>query len=175
MVSTSGTRLLEKGAIRVLCATLLPLATLITPNIREAEILTKKRIDTPEDLRVAAKELHRKFGCAVLIKGGHMLGLKDAIDIFYDGTQELLLTAPFIRGVATHGTGCTYSAAIVGYLALGYPLARSIALAKEFITQAIAQSRKAAGFDVLNTSWGVVGQASRLPTPSGEASRLPTA
>ena len=66
------------------------------------------------DLRAAARELHQRFGCAALVKGGHLRGLREAVDIFYDGRQELLLSAPFIRGVSTHGTGCTYSAAIAG-------------------------------------------------------------
>ena len=75
------------------------------------------------------------------------------MDIFYDGRQELLLSAPFIRGVSTHGTGCTYSAAIAGYLARGCALPRAVQRAKEYITQAIARSRTAAGHSVLNCCW----------------------
>ena len=73
------------------------------------------------------------------------------MDIFYDGKEELLLKAPFIRGVSTHGTGCTYSAAVTGYLARGCSLPQAVQLAKEYITQAIAQSRKAAGHSVLGS------------------------
>jgi hydroxymethylpyrimidine kinase/phosphomethylpyrimidine kinase len=102
------------------------------------------------DLRAAARDLHKRFGCAALVKGGHLRGLKEAVDIFYDGRQELLLSAPFIRGVRTHGTGCTYSAAIAGHLAWGRSLPRAVQAAKEYITQAIAQSRTAAGHSVLN-------------------------
>jgi hydroxymethylpyrimidine/phosphomethylpyrimidine kinase len=154
MVSTSGTRLLETRAVEVLRTKLLPIATLVTPNVHEAEVLTGTHASTPEDLRATAKELHLRFGCAVLIKGGHLRGLKDAIDIFCDGKQELLLSAPFTRGIKTHGTGCTYSAAITAYLARGFSLRRAVEAAKEFITQAIAQSQLAAGHAVLNTLWG---------------------
>ena len=76
---------------------------------------------------MAARELRKRFGCAALVKGGHLRGLKEAVDIFYDGRQELLLSAPFIRGVSTHGTGCTYSAAIAGHLARGRTLAAGCA------------------------------------------------
>jgi hydroxymethylpyrimidine kinase/phosphomethylpyrimidine kinase len=150
LVSTSGTRLLKQRALELLRARLLPLATLVTPNVQEAEILTKTRLNAPEDLRAAARQLYLQFECAVLIKGGHLRGVKDAVDIFYDGKQELLLSAPFIRGIKTHGTGCTYSAAIAAYLAKGFSLARSVETAKEFITQAIARSQLAAGHAVLN-------------------------
>ena len=102
---------------------------------------------------MAARKLHERFGCAALVKGGHLRGLKEAVDIFFDGRRELLLTAPFVRGVSTHGTGCTYSAAIAGYLAQGLSLPQAVQRAKEYITQAIAQSRRAAGHSVLNSFW----------------------
>jgi hydroxymethylpyrimidine/phosphomethylpyrimidine kinase len=150
MVSTSGAQLLKPAAVRVLRAELLPLATLVTPNLDEAEILVGERLTSVTDLRAAARELYQHFGCAALVKGGHLRGMKEAVDIFYDGRQELLLSAPFIRGVSTHGTGCTYSAAIAGHLARGRTLPRAVQAAKEYITQAIAQSRTAAGYSVLN-------------------------
>jgi len=153
MVATSGARLLQPAAIRCLLRELLPLAALVTPNLFEAEILVEKKLGSVEDLRWAARELHRRFGCAALVKGGHLRGLREAVDIFYDGRQELLLSAPFVRGVSTHGTGCTYSAAVTGYLASGLPLAQATEQAKEFITQAIAQSQRAAQFSVLNCFW----------------------
>ncbi len=153
MVSTSGAQLLKPAAVRILCAELLPLAALVTPNLQEAEILVGARLRSVEDLRLAARELRKRFGCAALVKGGHLQGLREAADIYYDGRQELLLSAPFIRGVSTHGTGCTYSAAVTGYLAQGRPLPQAVARAKEYITQAIAQSRSAAGHSVLNSFW----------------------
>jgi hydroxymethylpyrimidine/phosphomethylpyrimidine kinase len=150
MVSTSGAQLLNPMAVRVLRAELLSLAALVTPNLHEAEILVGGKLTSVADLRAAAGELHQRFGCAALVKGGHLSGLKEAVDIFNDGREELLLSAPYIRGVRTHGTGCTYSAAIAGHLARGCSLPRAVQRAKEYITQAIAQSRSAGGCDVLN-------------------------
>jgi hydroxymethylpyrimidine/phosphomethylpyrimidine kinase len=153
MVSTSGAQLLKPEAVRVLRTELLPLAALVTPNLDEAEILIGVKLTSVTDLRAAARTLYQHFGCAALVKGGHLRGLKEAVDIFYDGRQELLLSAPFIRGVSTHGTGCAYSAAIAGHLARGCTLPRAVQRAKEYITQAIAQSRTAAGHSVLNCCW----------------------
>ena len=140
MVSTSGTRLLVPAAEKVLGATLLPLATLLTPNLAEAEILAGQKIREPEDLRSAARKIFSRFGCAVLAKGGHLSGCREALDIFYDGQSELMLSAPFVRGLSTHGTGCTYSAAITAALALGCDLPRAVEWGKHFITSAIANS-----------------------------------
>lgn len=152
LVSTSGVKLLRPEAVKILCAELLPLATLVTPNLPEAEVLLGRRLNSVEDMRAAAKEIQRRFGCAALVKGGHLRGVNEAVDIFYDGRQELLLRAPFIRGLHTHGTGCTYSAAITGYLARGLSLSRAVYAGKEYITQAIAGSRRVGGFDVLGNS-----------------------
>lgn len=153
MVATSGARLLQPSAIKALQNTLLPLATLVTPNLDEAEILCGFKISEPEDLRRAAMTIHERHGCAVLVKGGHLKGVQDAMDLFYDSQTELLLTAPYVKGVSTHGTGCTYSAAIAGYLALGCELPYAIELGKNYITQAIAQSTYAAKHGVLNSFW----------------------
>jgi hydroxymethylpyrimidine/phosphomethylpyrimidine kinase len=142
MVSTSGARLLEPSAIATLRERLFPLCDLITPNIPEAEEITGKRIRDPEDVRNCARQLHLDFGCAVLLKGGHLRGVAEAIDIFYDGKTELLLRAPFVRGVSTHGTGCTYSAAIAAHCARGKPLVEAVRLAKSYITRAIASSAR---------------------------------
>lgn len=153
MVATSGAVLLNPSSVRTLVDRLFPLASLVTPNLQEAELLCGRKISSVEDLREAARDLHRRFGVAALLKGGHLRGLKEAVDIFYDGKQELLLSALFVRGVNTHGTGCTYSAAITAYLAKGLTLAAAVQEAKEFITQAIAQSRQVAKHSVLNTHW----------------------
>ena len=142
MVSTSGTRLLQPAAEKRLREKLLPLAALVTPNLAEAEILAGVKITTPEQMRAAARILHSRYGGAVLLKGGHLKGSREAVDIFYDGETELLLSAPFVKGVATHGTGCTYSAAICAALALGHDLPEAVGLAKDYITDAIAGSRR---------------------------------
>ena len=153
MISTSGAPLLKPAVIKMLREQLLPLATLVTPNLHEAGILTGRKIASVENMRVAAREIHARFGCAALVKGGHLpwprrsgfnraggRGGRDAVDIFFDGRMELLLSEPFIKGVSTHGTGCTYSAAIAGYLALGLDLSQAVNHAKQFVTQTIGQS-----------------------------------
>jgi hydroxymethylpyrimidine/phosphomethylpyrimidine kinase len=142
MVSTSGAKLLEPAALKILQEKLLPLAALVTPNFPEAEILIGKAIDSIEEMRAAAKKIHSHFGCAVLVKGGHLKNSKEATDIFFDGKTELLLSAPFVKGVRTHGTGCTYSAAICAALALGNDLPQAVQIGKQFVTSAISNSYK---------------------------------
>jgi hydroxymethylpyrimidine/phosphomethylpyrimidine kinase len=149
MVATSGASLLKPSAVALLKRRLLPRATLLTPNLNEAEILVNRRLASVEDLRRAAREIFERWGCAALVKGGHLRGLKEAVDIFFDGHEELLLSAPFVRGVSTHGTGCTYSAAVAAGLAHGLPLPQAVAQAKQFISQAIAASRPVAKHWVL--------------------------
>jgi hydroxymethylpyrimidine/phosphomethylpyrimidine kinase len=151
MISTSGARLIEERAVKVLRDELLPIAALVTPNVDEAAALIGRKLRSVEELRFAAREIHRRFGCAALVKGGHLRGLREAADIFFDGRTELLLTAPFVKGIRTHGTGCVYSAAITAHLAQGLELPAAVAHAKEFITAAIAGSRTAGGHWVLNT------------------------
>jgi hydroxymethylpyrimidine/phosphomethylpyrimidine kinase len=153
MVATSGARLLPSPAARAALEKLLPLALLVTPNLDEAASLVGRRLRDVEDLRWAARELHRRHGCAALVKGGHLRGLREAADILYDGREEWLLSAPFVTGISTHGTGCTYSAAITAGLALGENLPTAVRHAKKFITQAIAQSTVVAGHAVLNPFW----------------------
>ncbi|MGA2786020.1 MAG: bifunctional hydroxymethylpyrimidine kinase/phosphomethylpyrimidine kinase [Verrucomicrobiota bacterium] len=140
MISTSGASLLKPAAIKILQRQLLPLAVLATPNLDEAEILTGRKIASVENMRAAAREIHTRFGCAALVKGGHLRGVRDAVDIFFDGRTELLLRAPFVRGVSTHGTGCTYSAAIAAALALGRDLPHAVEAGKRHVTAAIARS-----------------------------------
>ena len=144
MVATSGAVLLQKEAILLLQERLLPLATLVTPNLDEAQILTGMKLLNVRDLQAAARKLYETHGCAALVKGGHLQG-RVAADAFFDGTNEAILNAAQIRGVSTHGTGCTYSAAIAAFLAQGKPLPEAVSAAKEFITRAIAGSYQAAG------------------------------
>jgi hydroxymethylpyrimidine/phosphomethylpyrimidine kinase len=142
MISTSGTRLLPPAARTVLLDELLPLATLVTPNLDEAGRLIGRPLASVDDLRIAAREIHARFGCAALVKGGHLPRTRTAADIYYDGETELFLSAPFVRGLTTHGTGCTYSAAITAGLADGLALPEAVTRAKHFITRAIAGSRR---------------------------------
>jgi len=140
MVSTSGAKLLEPAAVKILKEKLLPLATLVTPNLDEVEILIGHKPASIEEMREAAREIHSRFGCAALVKGGHLRGGSDAVDIFFDGETELLLSAPFVKGIRTHGTGCAYSAAICAALALGHDLPRAVEIGKSFVTAAISGS-----------------------------------
>jgi hydroxymethylpyrimidine/phosphomethylpyrimidine kinase len=140
LISTSGAKLLESRAMKILTEKLLPLAALITPNLAEAEILAGQKISSAEEMRVAARKIHSRFGRAVLVKGGHLKNSCEAVDIFFDGKTELLLSAPFVKGVRTHGTGCTYSAAICAALALGHDLPQAVQIGKKFVTTAISES-----------------------------------
>jgi hydroxymethylpyrimidine/phosphomethylpyrimidine kinase len=150
LIATSGARLLKSSAMGLLQKELLPLAVLVTPNLAEAEMLTAKKVASLEDMRAVAREIRLRYGCAALIKGGHLGGLAQAVDVFFDGRTELLLRAPRIRGVRTHGTGCVYSAAVTGYLALGCDLPSAVEFAKQYITQAIAHHFVVRGNPVLN-------------------------
>ena len=138
MVSTSGAALLAPAARKFFAEKLLPLATLATPNLDELDVLLGIKPKSSEEMHSAAREFHRRYGCAVVVKGGHLKGGAAAIDVFFDGKTEMEVSARRVSGVRTHGTGCTYSAAICAGLALGYNLPRAVQLAKKFITSAIA-------------------------------------
>lgn len=140
MVATSGARLLRKDAIAALTGHLLPLATLVTPNLVEAEVLWRRQIRTLADMREAAQALADRFGVAFLVKGGHLRGATRAVDVLADGRTVREFDAPLVRVGKLHGTGCVYSAAITAHLARGYGLAGSIDRAKQFITRAIRDS-----------------------------------
>lgn len=150
MVATSGAVLLKPSAIRLLKNRLLPLAALVTPNLDEAEILVGRKLRSVDDLQMAARKIYDEYGCAALVKGGHLNLKNRAVDVLFDGKQIFVFRAARIRGVSTHGTGCTYSAAIAAYLARGESVQRSVALAKAFITRTIAKSQKAGRHPVLN-------------------------
>jgi len=149
MVATSGARLLRPSAVRVLEQKVLPHAAILTPNRDEAEVLAGINIRDVPALRRAAAILRARFGCPVLVKGGHLDG-DLAMDVFFDGREECLLSAARIRGVSSHGTGCTYSAAIAAHLAKGCSLLDSVRRAKRYITRAIGRSFKVHGHDVLH-------------------------
>jgi len=150
MVATSGAILLKPSAIRALKDRLLPLATLVTPNLDEAQLLTGRRLRSIEELMDAAMEIHSQFGCAALVKGGHLQLGKDAVDVFFDDEKVTVLKAKRVRGVSTHGTGCTYSAAITAFLARGEKLPPAVGLAKQLITRAISRSQRIARHQVLD-------------------------
>ena len=166
MVSTSGARLLKPAAEKILKEKLLLLATLVTPNLDEAEILAEQKIRSPEDLRSAARIMVSRYGCAALVKGGHLKNCREAMDVFFDGKTELLLSAPFVKGVSTHGTGCTYSAAICAALALGHGLPHAVEIGKNFITAAISDSYRIGKHFALGQLAGAAGKTRPSSAPS---------
>ena len=137
MVASSGDSLLKAGAIRAYRQLLFPMATLITPNLDELGILTGSVPRSLSAMRAAGKQFTAATGTSVLLKGGHLRGSTATDLLLMPDWEEQEFSAPFIRGVETHGTGCTYSAAIVAGLACGLPLSKAIAQAKEFITASI--------------------------------------
>jgi hydroxymethylpyrimidine/phosphomethylpyrimidine kinase len=138
MVATSGDALLQDDAIQTYERDLFPLAALLTPNLGEAARLLERSITDLAAMREAGKIMERKYGVPVLLKGGHLMG-NDAIDLLFTSGDVIEFSAPFSRGIATHGTGCTYSAAITAGLANGLPLEEAVGRAKKFVTAAISQ------------------------------------
>lgn len=148
MVATSGARLLKKSAVQTLCDRLLPLATLVTPNLDEAMILAGHPIRNVEEMKITALECSKRWGVSFLIKGGHLKS-RQAVDVFSDGRRVVEFKAAVVPGVKTHGTGCTYSAAICAYLSRGYSLSKAIGAAKKFVTRAIQGHFKPGKFPLL--------------------------
>lgn len=136
MISTSGFRLLQKAAVSVLTTRLLPLAEMVTPNIPEAELLSEIKITSEETTAAAAKEICRRFGCAVLLKGGHSVG--GANDFLWNNGVGKWFCGSRIDNSNTHGTGCTLSSAIAANLAKGFDLEISVQRAKDYLSGAIA-------------------------------------
>lgn len=134
MVATSGSRLIDENAVKILQTKLFPPAAVITPNLPELEIIAGEKISSPRDMEFAAQKVFDEFGCAVLAKGGH--GLNDANDYLFDGAGTWFHG----RRVATHnthGTGCTLSSAIAANLAKGHDLKTSVGRAKNYLTGAL--------------------------------------
>jgi hydroxymethylpyrimidine/phosphomethylpyrimidine kinase len=138
IVATSGDTLLEPAAFKAYEKELFPLATLVTPNLDEAERLLGTEIKNRQAMHRAGKQLEREFGTAILLKGGHLRG-GHAVDLLFISGKVVEFSAPFVRGIATHGTGCTYSAAITAGIASGLGLEQAIRQAKKFVTESIAR------------------------------------
>ena len=136
MVATSGAKLISDEAITTLKEYLLPLATVLTPNIPEAEVLARMTIENEEDMIKAAKVIGDNYHCAVLVKGGH--SINDANDLLYENGHVQWFKGKRIDNSNTHGTGCTLSSAIASYLSRGYTLQESVKNAKNYISGALA-------------------------------------
>jgi hydroxymethylpyrimidine/phosphomethylpyrimidine kinase len=136
MIATSGDNLLQPEAVEAYKNKLFPLATLITPNLDEAALLLETTIANRRQMASAAKALAKKYQASILLKGGHLRG-DNATDLLFHQGELREFSAPFVRGVETHGTGCTYSAAITAGLASGFSLEQAIKRAKKFVTESI--------------------------------------
>jgi hydroxymethylpyrimidine kinase/phosphomethylpyrimidine kinase len=132
--ASTGRLLLEPGAIRVLRDYLLPLATVVTPNLDEAELLTGKRVRTLKQMERAALEIFR-MGPRVVIKGGHLK--RECSDVFFDGEEVMVFPGKKIVSASTHGTGCVFSSALATFLALGENLKEAVRSAHDLVRRAI--------------------------------------
>lgn len=148
MVATSGARLVTDAAMRAICVRLLPLATLITPNLPEAAALCGRVIGNLNAARAGdaahaqelARQIHETYGCSVLVKGGHGAAAS-AVDVLFDGREVRTFALPWVPDpVSTHGTGCSLAAALAAELARGSDLAAAVAGAKDYVHQAIANA-----------------------------------
>ena len=136
MVATSGAALMKNDAVQSLVEELLPLATLVTPNIPEAQVLSGMTIESKADMITAAKQIGDSYHCAVLLKGGH--SINDANDLLYANGELHWFEGKRINNPNTHGTGCTLSSAIASNLAKGYSLSESVRKAKAYVSGALA-------------------------------------
>ena len=141
MVATSGARLMEEDGISALCARLIPLASLITPNIPEAEVLLgSDEIKTRDDMEAASGRITQIYGCNCLLKGGHMINDRLSSDVLTTTDGKLFwYESERVDNPNTHGTGCTLSSAIASYMALGFDIPDSIEKAKEYLDKSIRQ------------------------------------
>lgn len=136
MIATSGATLTKTEAVRVMTRKLFPLAKVITPNIPEAEVLSKMKIKNENDMKKAAEAIYSLYGCSVLLKGGH--SINDANDLLYENGKFRWFSGKRIDNPNTHGTGCTFSSSIASNLAKGMTLPDAITSAKEYISIALA-------------------------------------
>ena len=136
MVASAGSSLMKQNAVQALIKELLPVSTLVTPNIPEAQVLSGMDIESKEDMITAAKQIGDNYHCAVLLKGGH--SINDANDLLYANGELIWFEGKRIDNPNTHGTGCTLSSAIASNLAKGFTLAESVQRAKDYISGALA-------------------------------------
>jgi hydroxymethylpyrimidine/phosphomethylpyrimidine kinase len=143
MVATSGDRLLREDAVQTLIRELLPLAALLTPNLPEAEVLVGRRLASDDEIRQAARDIVDLGARAVIMKGGH--GLGDATDVLFDGHAFHTFSVPRVDTLNTHGTGCTFGAAITAGLARGRDLLDAVSDAKYYLTEALRHATPLGG------------------------------
>jgi hydroxymethylpyrimidine/phosphomethylpyrimidine kinase len=159
MVSRAGARLINDDAIAALRSHLFPLASVITPNRYEAQILSDRDIHSIADMRAAASTIFEMTQIPVLVKGGAMPDRDRGVDIWYDGKQLLTLKTQCVETQDTHGTGCTLSAAIAANLAKGLELTAAVQTAKTYVTQALKYSLR------IGQGQGPVGHFFQMDSP----------
>lgn len=140
MVAKSGDPLLRNDAREALIHQLLPLATVVTPNLHEARVLCGFEITNLEEMRRAARAIREMGPLNVVVKGGHLPETSDAIDLLFDGETFQEFRAPRVQSEHTHGTGCTFASAIAAELAKGHSVAEAVAIAKDYLTHVIRAS-----------------------------------
>jgi hydroxymethylpyrimidine/phosphomethylpyrimidine kinase len=150
MVATSGAKLLNDDAVSALERQIFPLAAVLTPNMDEAALLAGRPVESEAHLEEAARALYDKYGVPVLVKGGHLQGVEEAVDCFFDGADVYECRSPYMSGLNTHGTGCTLSAAIVVFLMRGYPALDAVNDGRNFLTDAMANALPVGRDVVLN-------------------------
>ena len=141
MVATSGDRLVPEDAVATIREVLLPLSTVVTPNVPEAALLAGLRVGTVDDLETAGRRLVESGADAALVKGGHLDG-DDSVDVLVTADDVRRLSAPRLRTPHTHGTGCTLSAAVASFLVRGEPVDRAVARAKDYLVAALASGSR---------------------------------
>jgi hydroxymethylpyrimidine/phosphomethylpyrimidine kinase len=137
MVAKGGDPLLRPEAMDTLRMRLLPLATVVTPNLPEAAALCGRTVESPEAMREAARRIHALGPRHVVVKGGHLAGHEDAVDLLFDGTTFVEFRSPRFDTPHTHGTGCTFASAIAAGLAQGRDVRSAVGQAKDLITEAV--------------------------------------
>lgn len=150
MVSSSGEKLLDEDALDALCKQILPMATLVTPNMAEAAILSGQPVEQAEQMEQAARAIFDKYKVPVLVKGGHLKDSEEAVDCLWDGEKLEFFGATFLHHVGSHGTGCTLSSAITVNLQHGYPLPDAVAVSKEYLHRSLGESLPSGKGMVLN-------------------------
>ena len=138
MVAASGARLLRDDAVETLVSDLLPLATVVTPNIPEAEVLVGRKIVDEDGMREAARTIASMGPRYVVVKGGHLDESSRSVDVLFDGQEFTDFAGERLDTVNTHGTGCTFASAVAAGLAHGCPIAEAVGLAKRYVSEAMA-------------------------------------
>jgi hydroxymethylpyrimidine/phosphomethylpyrimidine kinase len=153
MVASSGAKLLKEEAVDTLKKHLLPICSLVTPNLHEASHLLNMEVDSVESMHLAARELFDTFGCRALVKGGHLPKARQAIDVYFDGKDAYEFKKRIVQNVNSHGSGCTFASAIAAHVARGKPILKAVELAKHFVQECFENALTLGDGRYLNHFW----------------------